>query len=80
MDSSGSPARGASDGRATEPGAASLAAPIPAHPAAAISRTMPTPASESVADLMLLLRKVNPVPIVARGAAFAAENAPPILL
>ena len=41
---------------------------------------MKTPAGEAVADLMPILREPDPAPIVARAVAFAAENAPPILL
>jgi hypothetical protein len=54
-------------------------APILEHPAATISRTIQTAITETVADLIPILRKASPVLIVARGTAFSAENTPPIL-
>jgi translation initiation factor 2B subunit (eIF-2B alpha/beta/delta family) len=54
-------------------------APILEHPAATISRTIQTAITETVADLMPILRNANPVLIVARGTAFSAENTARIL-
>jgi hypothetical protein len=71
-----------------EPAAVLAGVPILEHPATTISRTIQTAIAEAfqtviieaVADLIPILRKANPVLIVARDTAFSAENAPPLPL